>query len=511
MAAPMEPHGKDVGPIDDEAPPHDATSSFWSNPLQGPNSLPKKAFSELFKEKRKQSKTFSLRHWKEEERTLNFEEDVRDLGPCLVGFILGRFPGLKEIEKVRDSWQVQHTFAMHESGWMVFRFKNELDCNKVLEGGPYETFEDTWLLKPMPPLFAFDDTCFGTIPTWVRLPGLPLQLWSEVALGKLLSNVGIPLAVDECTCNMERISFVRALVEVDATKPLVRELDIPFPNGVEYHQEVLYERAPIYCTKCKRIGHDNEHCRGRTLVKKGSKVGAVSWLNRGDQNAILAHGLATQQAKEGVQGGPNVQSKGVKYNEPPKAGNLAKKPKSRSASRPRHESRASEGQKIQGQGPQASNEEGFKGQNRGNMQVEGGQHHSPENSATISPPDFFSHDVFPRLKASDKGKGLIHFNDGQNEAFSSPFQLPKDAHASLITKEPERSEDGTTKSLSSFVQAMANESELEDMATLSTIVKKLSRSQRKKESKKRKKAVEEQRRKVEEATKGEGAEEAVSH
>lgn len=127
-----------------------------------------------------------MREWKKEERDLDYDKDLKELGPCLVGYVLGRFPGMKEIEKVRSSWQVPHSFAMHESGWMVFRFNNELDCNKVLEGGPYETFEDPWLLKPMPVLFAFDDTCFGSTPTWVRLPGLPLHLWSEVALGKLL-------------------------------------------------------------------------------------------------------------------------------------------------------------------------------------------------------------------------------------------------------------------------------------------------------------------------------------
>lgn len=245
MAGHLEPCGTGVDPTATLAPPHLDMSSRSVEP-QGPKLPPKKPFSELFKEQRKQSKTFSMREWKKEERDLDYDKDLKELGPCLVGYVLGCFPGMKEIGKVRSSWQVPHSFAMHESGWMVFRFNNELDCNKVLEGGPYETFEDPWLLKPMPVLFAFDDTCFGSTPTWVRLPGLPLHLWSEVALGKLLSNVGKPLTVDECTANMERVSFARALVEVDATKSLIWELTIPLPNGEDFHQEVVFERAPMY-------------------------------------------------------------------------------------------------------------------------------------------------------------------------------------------------------------------------------------------------------------------------
>lgn len=262
MAENHDPCGSRVGPTATSVPPHLATSSCPVD--QGGDTPPKKpSFNELFKEQRKQSKTFSLRQWKEEERELNYDKDVRDLGACLIGYILGRFPGMKEIEKVRNSWQVPHTFAMHDSGWMVFRFANEEDRTRVLEGGPYDTFEDPWLIRPMPKCFSFDDASFGSIPTWIRLPGLPLDLWSEVALGKLVSNVGIPLAVDECTATMARISFARVLVEVDATKTLIKELSFPLHNGVEFHQEVVYERPPIYCTKCKRIGHDVEHCRGR--------------------------------------------------------------------------------------------------------------------------------------------------------------------------------------------------------------------------------------------------------
>ncbi|KAL2224064.1 UNVERIFIED_CONTAM: hypothetical protein Sindi_3009600, partial [Sesamum indicum] len=52
--------------------------------------------------------------------------DVRSkLGLYLVGYIAGKFPGLKAIRALSQSWG--SSFQQHKSGWLIFRFAREED------------------------------------------------------------------------------------------------------------------------------------------------------------------------------------------------------------------------------------------------------------------------------------------------------------------------------------------------------------------------------------------------
>lgn len=195
-----------------------------------------------------------------EEQILTLEDSW---GICLIGFILGRFPGLKAFNEVRSSWGVSSKYQFHESGWMMFKFETEEDREQVLLNGPYSTFGIPWMLKKMPLFFQFQEECFTSVPTWIKLPRLPLQLFGEEALSVLASFVGKPIQTDQFTKAMNKPAYARVLVEVDATKPLMREITFKVPNGKVIHQEVVYEYEPQVCTKCHTLGHDQEKCKGQ--------------------------------------------------------------------------------------------------------------------------------------------------------------------------------------------------------------------------------------------------------
>lgn len=57
-------------------------------------------------------------------------------GICLIGFIVGRFPGIKAFDEVRSSWDVPSKYFMHETGWIVFKFENESDRDVVYKMAP---------------------------------------------------------------------------------------------------------------------------------------------------------------------------------------------------------------------------------------------------------------------------------------------------------------------------------------------------------------------------------------
>ncbi|KAL0424019.1 UNVERIFIED_CONTAM: hypothetical protein Sradi_0936700 [Sesamum radiatum] len=224
-----------------------------------------KSFAGLFSSNRKLSDENKLTKFAVEPETLELGVDdlidVRTkLGYCLVGYIAGKFPGLQAIRTLSKTWGSM--FQLHDSGWLIFRFQKDDDRQRVLAGGPYFVYGRPLILKVMPDCFEFKEDSISLTPVWATLPSLPLECWHANALGKIGSKLGMPIAMDSLTLKMERVSYARILVEVDASKPLVDQVDFMLPNGMMRSQPVVYEFIPKFCTKCNRFGHLVASCQG---------------------------------------------------------------------------------------------------------------------------------------------------------------------------------------------------------------------------------------------------------
>ncbi|KAL0289460.1 UNVERIFIED_CONTAM: hypothetical protein Sradi_7073700 [Sesamum radiatum] len=113
----------------------------------------------------------------------------------------------------------------------------------------------------MPGCFEFKEDDISLTPVWATLPSLPLDCWHPNALGKIGSRLGTPIAMDSLTMKMERVSYARILVEVDASKKLVDHVEFILPNGVVRKQPIVYEFTPMFCSTCDRFGHLKESCQ----------------------------------------------------------------------------------------------------------------------------------------------------------------------------------------------------------------------------------------------------------
>lgn len=181
-------------------------------------------------------------------------------GFCLIGYFPARFPGKAvAVQQLCNSWNVSCSYEVHSSGWLIFRFKNEKDRNGVLIAGPYFVFRRPLLLKNMPEFFKFDRPEIKLVPVWIKLPCLPLECWNATCLSMIVSKVGKLLYMDKKTQTKKRISHARVLVEVDASKELVRNVTIRLPDG-EFDQRVIFEYEPMYCDRCTMLGHNAESC-----------------------------------------------------------------------------------------------------------------------------------------------------------------------------------------------------------------------------------------------------------
>ncbi|KAL2252274.1 UNVERIFIED_CONTAM: hypothetical protein Sindi_0022100 [Sesamum indicum] len=82
--------------------------------------------------------------------------------------------------------------------------------------------------------------------------------------------------MDSLTMKMKWVSYARILVEVDASKKLIDEVECVMPNGITRKQTVVYEFTPKFCTACNRFGHLKETCQGLPAVPPAAVPAAAT-------------------------------------------------------------------------------------------------------------------------------------------------------------------------------------------------------------------------------------------
>lgn len=202
--------------------------------------------------------------------------NIKDIwGYCLLGCFVGRFPGLKALQSLVDSWKVKCSIMAHYNGWILFQFKHEDELNKVLAEGPYFVFGRSLLLRTPPENFCFLEEDFSIVPVWVQLHNLPLQCWTIKAISTIASKLGKPLCTDRITQERKRISYARVLVELDASKSPCEQFEVTLPSGITYTQYVEYENMPKYCKYCHMFNHFESSCK----FKKQDETDARKKMN----------------------------------------------------------------------------------------------------------------------------------------------------------------------------------------------------------------------------------------
>ncbi|CAH9093033.1 unnamed protein product [Cuscuta europaea] len=226
----------------------------------------------LFKDNRDPRCGIKLRYIPPKGETVDFGDRVLPSmvemwGFCLVGHFTGNFPGLKAVHDLKAKWGVKCLVRSHKKGWLIFKFQNEEDRSKVLQGGPYTVFGKLLMLKVLSENFSFEDEEFLKVPIWVKFHDLPLQLWNDEAMSEVASMVGIPITTDKITQERINNDYARVLIEVDVSKPPPLSFHIRLPSQKVFKQSVVYETFPSYCFHCKEFGHHPFIC------KKLSKCG----------------------------------------------------------------------------------------------------------------------------------------------------------------------------------------------------------------------------------------------
>jgi hypothetical protein len=180
---------------------------------------------------------------------------------CIVGYVARKSPGFKALNNIiSSSWKCEAFLVIHESGWLVYKFKNVDDKLVVLANGHYLIYGWPLIIKVMLEYFDFGTDEMSCVPVQVKFPNLPLKCWSPRCLSKIASKLGTPIQSDQLTFSMSRISYARVLVELDLLVDLKSSIVINLPNGATLHQPVIYETLPRFYKLCKVLGHNTGTC-----------------------------------------------------------------------------------------------------------------------------------------------------------------------------------------------------------------------------------------------------------
>lgn len=99
-----------------------------------------------------------------------------------------------------------------------------------------------------------------SLPMWVRSYDLPFKgRGSDQNVRMLASKVGTYVRTDK-TDAMEIERSIRTRIVVDVRQPLKEEVKLKARGGEHCRVRVKYERIPLFCYICGKLGHDDKDC-----------------------------------------------------------------------------------------------------------------------------------------------------------------------------------------------------------------------------------------------------------
>lgn len=84
----------------------------------------------------------------------------------------------------------------------------------------------------------------------------------------IYSKVGKPISTDSVTAIRGQFLYARVLIEIDASKDLVKSTCFKLPSGKLRSQPFLYEFEPKFCAHCKVFGHSVKGCQAKKLKQE---------------------------------------------------------------------------------------------------------------------------------------------------------------------------------------------------------------------------------------------------
>ncbi|KAF8369557.1 hypothetical protein HHK36_032420 [Tetracentron sinense] len=249
----------------------------------------------------------------EENSTLSISHKLTLVARCAYGR-----PPLATIKKFMEKSvgvRLAFTVGILDTRHLLFRFSSEDDFLMVwLKEAIYINGYLFRFFKWTPSFIAGIEP--SLVPIWVNFPNLPLHLFNESALTSIGNIIGKVLKMDGPTKTWTRPSAARVCIEVDLLKKNPDRFWLGIGNKGRW-QDIVYEKSTLFCTRCKKIGHEFETCKSGKNIRNKQKVvlqREVEELDARSKNKVWVekqnHGESSNVIITGNTGKETEQSKG---------------------------------------------------------------------------------------------------------------------------------------------------------------------------------------------------------
>ena len=115
------------------------------------------------------------------------------------------------------------------SDFFLLNFSLPMDCEKVLEGGPWLIHQHYITLRQWTPNFKPSEAITTHLKVWVDLLELPMEYYDKEVLLRVGAAIGKPVKIHPITERRERVRFARLCVEIDLKSPFLSQIKIGQP------------------------------------------------------------------------------------------------------------------------------------------------------------------------------------------------------------------------------------------------------------------------------------------
>ncbi|CAL1353548.1 unnamed protein product [Linum trigynum] len=187
-------------------------------------------------------------------------EAVRRFG--LIGRLVAeKTPNIKSLKiALAKAWNLKKNFQITELGDMLFAFQflDEDDRDRVCFGGPWHyennamVFMASLLIKKPTP------EALHMLDIWIQIKDFPAELRTQTMAEKIANRFGSLIWFDDSPRSMWD-TYMRLRVSLSINNPLRRKIKMNIKGQLTEYM-VKYEKLPIFCYSCGRIGHPKLRC-----------------------------------------------------------------------------------------------------------------------------------------------------------------------------------------------------------------------------------------------------------
>ncbi|CAL1384120.1 unnamed protein product [Linum trigynum] len=188
-------------------------------------------------------------------------EAVRRLG--LIGRLLAeKEPNMKSMKiALSKAWKLKKGFQITELGDMLFAFQflDMDDRNKVCYEDPWHYENSLIVFKASTTIQKPKPEDLHMINLWIRVEGLPAEMRTQKMAEKIASRFEGLDWFDNGAGTMWD-DYMRLRVYMSINNPLKKKIKLN-NSGQLVEYPIKYEKLPMFCYSCGRIGHPKLRCK----------------------------------------------------------------------------------------------------------------------------------------------------------------------------------------------------------------------------------------------------------